>query len=368
LPAVCAKCRMLRGRRLRQHSEIRFQVTLIGGIQYNLNVPLCQHTYISELRSCVANVLQRDPAQVRLIHGTRLLLGSEVIGDVFGDTMMAEVSAVVVEIGGGPVEDLLDAEDPVTEYAPDVFKSWRERELRFRVETNYMDTQMELTKKMRAILVDWLVDVHMKWRLHPNTLYLTIHLIDRYLQKTQVPKNKLQLVGVACMSIAAKFAETGAPPMIELSWVTDHAYQPEEIAGYEMKVLGSLNFNVLTPVALEFLLIFQKANRCSDEQSHLTQYILELSLGSMELVGYTPSHLAAASVLLSNKLLKVSPNWSKAMVSYTGYESKVLTPCAKTMCGLLDKSVSSTLQATRKKFLLPSHGNAARIVDSLVQP
>jgi cyclin B len=265
------------------------------------------------------------------------------------------------------VEDLLDAEDPVTECAPDIFNSWKEAELRFPVEINYMDKQMEINKKMRAILVDWLVDVHISFRLHPKTLYLAIQLIDRYLQKSQVPRNKLQLVGVTCMSIAAKFEDAGAPCLRDLSSITDNAYQPHEIANYEVHVLGSLDFKVLTPVALEFLLFFQKANQCSDGHSNLTQYILELSLCSMELVGYTPSHLAAASVLLSNKLLKVSPSWSKAMVCYTGYESKFLTPCAKTLCGLLDSSLSSKLQATRKKFSRPSHGHVARIVDSLVQ-
>ena len=55
---------------------------------------------------------------------------------------------------------------------------------------------------MRAILVDWLVEVHMKMRLVPETLYLTVNIIDRYLAKTEVSRPKLQLVIVTSLLIA----------------------------------------------------------------------------------------------------------------------------------------------------------------------
>lgn len=36
---------------------------------------------------------------------------------------------------------------------------------------------------MRAILIDWLVDVHLKYRMIPETLFITVSLIDKYLEK-----------------------------------------------------------------------------------------------------------------------------------------------------------------------------------------
>lgn len=59
--------------------------------------------------------------------------------------------------------------------------------------TNYMDTLQKNTihPKMRAILVDWLVDVHLKFKLVPETLFLTVNLIDRYLSKETVSKENL---------------------------------------------------------------------------------------------------------------------------------------------------------------------------------
>ena len=64
---------------------------------------------------------------------------------------------------------------------------------------------------MRAILIDWLVEVHLKFKLVPETLYLTVNLIDRYLEKVEVMREKLQLIGVTAMLIASKYEEIYAP-------------------------------------------------------------------------------------------------------------------------------------------------------------
>lgn len=56
---------------------------------------------------------------------------------------------------------------------------------------NYMEIQTEVNEKMRAILVDWLVEVHSKFKLLPETIFLTINLIDRYLQIEKVSWEKL---------------------------------------------------------------------------------------------------------------------------------------------------------------------------------
>jgi cyclin B len=54
-----------------------------------------------------------------------------------------------------------------------------------------MDLQGDVNEKMRAILIDWLVEVHLKFKLVPETLYLTVNLIDRYLEKVEVMRDKL---------------------------------------------------------------------------------------------------------------------------------------------------------------------------------
>lgn len=60
-------------------------------------------------------------------------------------------------------------------------------------DSDYMERMQKggIHPKMRAILIDWLVDVHLKFKLLPESLYLTVNLIDRYLSKERVGKEKL---------------------------------------------------------------------------------------------------------------------------------------------------------------------------------
>jgi len=88
----------------------------------------------------------------------------------------------------------------------------------------FMDFQEDINEKMRAILVDWLVEVHLKFKLLPETLYLTVNLIDRYLCKEQVHRSKLQLVGVTAMLIASKYEEIYPPIVKDFVYITDNAY------------------------------------------------------------------------------------------------------------------------------------------------
>lgn len=76
---------------------------------------------------------------------------------------------------------------------------------------DYMDFQPELNHKMRAILVDWLIEVHRKFELMPESLYLTINILDRFLSVKTVPRRELQLVGISSMLIACKYEEIWAP-------------------------------------------------------------------------------------------------------------------------------------------------------------
>jgi len=86
---------------------------------------------------------------------------------------------------------------------------------------------------MREILVDWLVEVHLKFKLLQETLYLTVNIIDRFLEKENVMRNKLQLVGVTAMLIASKYEEIYPPIVTDFVYITDNAYSKKEILEME---------------------------------------------------------------------------------------------------------------------------------------
>ena len=76
-----------------------------------------------------------------------------------------------------------------------------------------MSGQAEINDKMRAILIDWLIEVHHKFKLQPETLFITARIIDKYLELEQVSKSRLQLVGVTALLLASKYEEIYPPEM-----------------------------------------------------------------------------------------------------------------------------------------------------------
>ena len=110
-----------------------------------------------------------------------------------------------------------------------------------------MEKQTDVNEKMRAILIDWLVEVHLKFKLMVETLYLTVNLIDRFLEKEQITRNKLQLVGVTAMFIASKYEEIYAPECRDFVYISDKAYTRDEILRMEGLMLSCLLYTSPSP-------------------------------------------------------------------------------------------------------------------------
>lgn len=118
-----------------------------------------------------------------------------------------------------------------------------------------------VTSKMRAVLIDWLIQVHLKFHLLQETLYLCVQIIDAYLQAQDVPKMQLQLVGVTAMFIASKYEEMYVPAIDDFVYMTDNTYTKAEIRQMEISILKTLNFMFGKPLPLHFLRRFSKAGQ-----------------------------------------------------------------------------------------------------------
>merc|ERR1711908_238051 len=104
----------------------------------------------------------------------------------------------------------------------------------------------------------------------------------------------------------------------------------------EVLILGALNFRICRATATQFLERYQRVNGCDETQRDLAQYLLELSLVDYNMIKYSPSHSAAAAVLLSNKLLRHQPAWKEACIKHTKLTEQKLKECSKEMCALLE--------------------------------
>lgn len=265
------------------------------------------------------------------------------------------------------LKTLMAAETPVTEldsfdkeqlnnpqyivpYVDEIMEHLRETEEKYAPKFGAMiKAQTDINEKMRAILVDWLIDVHLKFKLLPETFYLTVNIIDRYLGSAPVTRQKLQLVGVAAMLIASKYEEIYPPEVKDFEYVTDRAYTREEILDMEGKIISCLNFNLTTPSSFRFLERYSRVAGFDEKSFHLSRYLIELAAVEYKMMKYNPSTLAGAAIYLVNKIQK-KEGWSDLLVKHGKYTETQLRPCAKDLCILLQNAGKSNLQAVRRKF------------------
>lgn len=115
-------------------------------------------------------------------------------------------------------------------------------------------------------MVEWIIDVHRKFRLMSETLYVTIGIIDRYLSKVTIKKSQLHLLGVTALLIATKYEEIYPPDLKDLLSVSENKFTKEEVLKMEYTILQTLEFNFFAPSSYRFLERFRKiSNTASDD-------------------------------------------------------------------------------------------------------
>nr|XP_034370258.1 G2/mitotic-specific cyclin-B1-like isoform X2 [Arvicanthis niloticus] len=183
----------------------------------------------------------------------------------------------------------------------------------------------EVTGNMRAILIDWLIQVQMKFKLLQETMYMTVSIIDRFMQNSCVPKKMLQLVGVTAMFIASKYEEMYPPEIGDFAFVTNNTYTKHQIRQMEMKILRVLNFNLGRPLPLHFLRRTSKIGEVDVEQHTLAKYLMELSVLDYDMVHFAPSQIAAGAFCLALKILD-NGEWTPTLQHYLSYTEESLLP------------------------------------------
>ncbi|XP_039798777.1 cyclin-A1-4-like isoform X5 [Panicum virgatum] len=248
--------------------------------------------------------------------------------------------------------------------AYEIYENLREAETRKMPSTHFVETiQTDMSTTMRAVLIDWLVEVTEEYRLVPETLYLTVNYIDRYLSVKEINRNRLQLLGVACLLIAAKYEEICPPQVEELCYITDDSYTKEEVLQMEASVLNYLKFEMTVPTPKCFLSSYQfygLSQRVEtfffmqDSTLHLeflANYICELSLLEYSLLCYLPSLVAASSVFLARFILKPTKNpWNSSLSYYTQYTPSELCGCVRVLHRLFCFGPGRDVPAIREKY------------------
>lgn len=249
--------------------------------------------------------------------------------------------------------DLKQVHDSYAEphYVMDIFKYYQTKELQS-LTKKYLNNQSEITENMRAILVDWLVEIQQNYTLNHETLYLAVKMVDQYLMRQNIKKTDFQLLGATAMLIAAKYDERIPPAIEDFVYSCDNQYKKKDIILMEMEILKKLDFNIGFPLSYRFLRRYARCAELTMEELTLARFILEMSLMEYDLIEERESSIAAASLLLALRM-KHFPSkdvWTKTLVYYSGYTEQQVLPLMFKLNKIISAPPKQALSSIRAKY------------------
>jgi hypothetical protein len=253
-------------------------------------------------------------------------------------------------------ERLGDPDEPrdCYEFDLEIFRFMLSAERESLPSPNMFDRQTNITPRMRAMVLDWLVEVHRKMKMRTDTLYLTIRLIDQYLTATDLDKSRLQRLACAALLIAAKSGEIYPPTINDLVLLADKSFSGIALSRMEASLLAVVHFHVDLILPSMFLKRFLRLVNPDDKLSMLAYFILEASLMDQEFVGILPSKVAAGATCLAVTLERGCGSWGPREEANSGYSVSELIPVVQKLLQSVTTLTTGRFHAIRKKYATPS--------------
>ena len=235
---------------------------------------------------------------------------------------------------------------------------------------NYMNEQAEINERMRGILIDWLIEVHYKFGFTDETLYMTISIIDRYLSGNQMTKKNLQLLGITSLFIACKHEEIDLPKITDFTYITNNAYNKNDVIQMEYSILKYLKFNLLFPSPIKFF-EYLSLNFNFNKTMHLMgKYLMESFLLDIKYIKYKASIIACACSYIVMKFFKkdnYKESYEKKFYSLIldencKYSENDVKDCAKDICLLIDTVNKNKFFGCQKKFSDDKHQKVSILI------
>jgi len=267
-------------------------------------------------------------------------------------SMAVKVDDVVIPDAG--VDSSHEKRDPqqVVTYVNDIISHNRQIEAKYMADPNYlanMQSASGLATRHRVSLIDWTTEVHRKFKtLRQETLFLAVNIIDRFLSKRQVAKDKLQLVGATCLLIASKMEDMWPPLVRDLVYVASNAFTKQDLKKMERTICNAIRFEVVCPTVAPFLARFGKAGQLDSTGKKLATYITELALHDYGNLKYAPSMIAASAVALAQRMLHRG-SFNQALQMTCTYSESQIMACMRDI-NVLVKAPPAEMKAVRNKY------------------
>ncbi|KAG9021070.1 G2/mitotic-specific cyclin [Tulasnella sp. UAMH 9824] len=232
--------------------------------------------------------------------------------------------------------DYEDSDDPsmVGEYVSEIYDYLRKLEITTMPDPNFMERQPEINWNMRGTLADWMLALHSRFRLLPETYWLAMNLVDRFLSRRTVAIPKFQLLGTSCMIVASKFTEITYPSTTLWAATTDNAFPANDLQLAERYILKTLEYNISSPNPLDFLRRISRADDYDIQLRTAAKYLTLIQCFRDQLHNIPPSLLAASAYWLA-RIAFQKFEWTESHIQYSGYRDDQLIPHANLMVSYL---------------------------------
>ncbi|KAL3643122.1 hypothetical protein CASFOL_013937 [Castilleja foliolosa] len=251
----------------------------------------------------------------------------------------------------------------VCEYVDDIYQYYWVMEGQNPLLKNYMGKQREISPQMRCILINWLVEVHQKFDLMEETLFLTVTIIDRYLSLESIKKNEMQLVGLTALLLASKYEDFWHPRVKDLISISAESYNRDQMLKMEKTILKKLKFRLNEPTSYVFMIRFLKAAQSDDTKvfEHLAFYLIELCLVEYEALNYKPSMLCASAIYLARCTMRMTLPWTPLLAKHARYEESQIRGCANMILKFHKAAKTSLLKVSYEKYSKVDYSRVATI-------
>ncbi|XP_048594113.1 putative cyclin-B3-1 isoform X2 [Brassica napus] len=247
----------------------------------------------------------------------------------------------------------------VAEYVDDIYQFYWTSEALNPALGYYLSTQTKVSPVTRGILINWLIEVHFKFHLMHETLYLTMNLLDRYLSQVPVQKNEMQLIGLTALLLASKYEDYWHPRIKDLISISAESYTRQQILGMERIMLKQLKFRLNEATPYVFMLRFLKAARSNKKLEQLAFYLIELCLVEYEALKFKPSLLCASAIYVARCTLRMTPVWTPLLNNHTHYNVSQMKDCSDMILRFHKAAKTGKLRVTYDKYMSPDRSNIA---------
>ncbi|XP_021299477.1 putative cyclin-B3-1 isoform X3 [Herrania umbratica] len=295
----------------------------------------------SDASTNIPDILSRKKTTRRRSYTSLLMTRSKLLEDYGG--VKEEEKLPGIDNDGNPLE--------VAQYVDEIYQYYWITEAQNASLESYMSIQTDITPRMRGILVNWLIEVHLRFDLMQETLYLMVTLLDRFLSEVQIKKNDMQLVGLTTLLLASKYEDFWHPRVKDLISISAETYTSEQMLKMEKLILKKLKFRLNAPTPYVFMLRFIRAAQSDTKVEHLAFYLIELCLVEYEALKFKASLLCASAIYVARCTLQMTPSWTPLLCRYARYDVSEIRECAEMILRFQKAARSGQLKVTYEKYM-----------------